>query len=262
MGVGDQVWSGFTDDHHHLPPAMFHHSPSSLFPPVFDIYGSDPKQQAFGFTSFHSPADIAAPSVDSFELDLDLLSQDNDFYQLEVTQVNSAYSQPIISACGPGSAITRSSESSAIDTLSFYSEPFHSPSHHSFTLDDMDFHRICVDDYSGGTVDPTSFGALPPTPPRSPVAPVSSNANALEKPYINRTSFSDYSPQKRDSISSDFFSQLGLSPPVAQSTISPSHITTSLSLLESNPRPLDDLKPDPRKKYRCNACPRCTFSLS
>jgi predicted RNA-binding Zn-ribbon protein involved in translation (DUF1610 family) len=205
------------------------------------------KQPALGldFSSFHSPADIAAPSVDSFELDLDILSQDNDFYQLEVTQVNSAYSQPILSVAGPGSAITRSSESSAQDTLSYYSEPFQSPlSTYSFTFDDMEFHKICVDDPLS-LLDDTSFGRLPPTPPRSPPAP----PLALTKALVPRTSYSDYSPHKRDSV---FFNHLSYSP-ATQSTISPSHISTPVP---STPLNHDESLTDPRKKYKCPSCPR------
>ena len=205
------------------------------------------KQPALGldFSSFHSPADIAAPSVDSFELDLDLLSQDNDFYQLEVTQVNSAYSQPILSAAGPGSAITRSSESSAQDTLSYYSEPFHSPlSNYSF---DMDFHKIHVDDSLSLLEDHTSFGALPPTPPRSPPT--------LSKAMVPRTSYSDYSPHTRDSV---FFNPLGYSP-TTQSTIAPSYISTPVP---STPLAHDESLADPRKKYKCPSCPRGKYILA
>lgn len=238
----------------------------SAFP--FDIYNTDNSKQPFGldFASFHSPADIAAPSVDTFELDLDLLSQDNDFFQLEVTQVGSAYSQPIVPACGPGSAITRSSESSAQDTLSFYSEPFQSPlSTYSYPFEDMDFSKICVDDLSGAqstlsmdNTDPTSFGALPLTPPHSPPSIMSATAKGLEKQFIVRTSYSDYSPPKRESISSsDYYSQLGYNPTVAQSTISPSHISTPLQVMPTAARTLDDDgRADPRKKYRCSSCPR------
>ncbi|KAG6829286.1 hypothetical protein H0H92_005040 [Tricholoma furcatifolium] len=197
--------------------------------PFFDsklLYGLD-------FASFHTPADIAAPSIDCFENDLDQL----DLLELEVTQFNNAFSQ-IPATVGPPSSITLSSESSAHDTLSFYSEPFHSPqTSYSF---EMDFNRICVDDaYPIPQDDPNSFGPLPPTPPRSPPT----------KPYA-RSSFSDYVPAKR--ISDDFYSQLGLTP-----TISPAHISTSV--VPSNvgiPSPPQDKAADPRKKYKCQNCPR------
>lgn len=240
------------------------YSHSSHFP--FDTYNTDLKQQAFGldFTSFHSPADIAAPSVDSFELDLDLLSQDNDFFQLEVTQVNSAYSQPFFPSCGPGSAITRSSESSAPDTWSFYSEPFQSPlSTYSFPLDDMDFQKIRVDDLCAqstfsaldGTNDPTSFGPLPPTPPRSPPALITSTKPPFPKSSDSRTSYSDYSPSKRESIPSNVYSQVGYTHMFTTPTVSPSHISNAVPATPAT-RIDDDARADPRRKYKCTSCPR------
>ncbi|KAG5654043.1 hypothetical protein H0H81_008059 [Sphagnurus paluster] len=238
---------------------MFDQSHSTQFPPaLFDVY-SDPKQHFYGldFSSFHSPADLAAPSIDCFENELDQL----DLLELEVTQVNSAYSQIVSSTCGPPSSITLSSESSAQDTLSFYSEPFTSPqTNYSFSLDDMDFNRIRVDDFPNSSqsplsvldgTDPTSFGRLPPTPPRSPPAKAS---------YISRNSFSDYGPPKRhhsNSISSDFYTHLPYTPSgLAQSTISPSHISNSIPVLPSTPRMTEDHKGDARKKYKCSSCPR------
>ena len=209
------------------------------------------KQPSLGldFSSFHSPADIAAPSVDSFELDLDLLSQDNDFFQLEVTQVNSAYSQPLLSVAGPGSAITRSSESSAPDTLSYYSDSFHSPlSTYSFPFDEMDFHKICVDDPLS-LPDHTSFGTLPPTPPRSPPSLIHS------KTMVPRTAHSEYTPHSRDSV---FFNPLTYSP-TAQSTISPAYISTPVP---SSPLNHDESLTDPRKKYKCPSCPRGKYILT
>ncbi|GLB36451.1 putative zinc finger, C2H2 type [Lyophyllum shimeji] len=235
---------------------MFDQSQSSQFPALFDIY-SDPKQHSYGsldFSSFHSPADIAAPSIDCFEYELDQL----DLLELEVTQVNNAFSQ-VIPTCGPPSSITLSSESSAHDTLSFYSEPFQSPqTNYSFSLDEMDFQRIRVEDYNNSqsplpvlesTSDPSSFGPLPPTPPRSPPA------KAFEKPYVSRTSFSDYAPPKRNSVSSDIYSQLGYNSGVAQSTISPSHISPVTSSTSRMAEDRQD-KGDSRKKYKCTVCPR------
>ena len=197
------------------------------------LYGLD-------FSSFHSPAELAAPSIDCFEHELDQLG---DLLELEVTQVNNAFTQ-IASTFGPPSSVTQSSESSALDSLSFYSEPYPSSQY------DMDFSRICVDDYTTSPLmpspdDPTSFGPLPPTPPHSP------------KAYLSRPSFSDYAPpSKRNSISSDFYSQLGfVTPTIAQPTISPSHISTAPII--SAPQE----KGDPRKKYKCQNCPRGTLAF-
>ncbi|KAG6889367.1 hypothetical protein C0995_001432 [Termitomyces sp. Mi166 len=194
------------------------------------------------FSSFHSPAELAAPSIDCFENELDQL----DLLELEVTQVDNAFTN-IAPSIGPPSSITQSSESSAHDTLSFYSEPHTT---YSFPLDDMDFTRVCVDDYSTSPLmpspdDPTSFGPLPPTPPRSP--------KAFDKTFVSRSSFSDYAPppSKSSSISSDFYAQFGFTTPtIPQSTISPSHISTPPVIAVSQERG------DPRKKYKCPNCPR------
>ncbi|KAG6866855.1 hypothetical protein C0991_008791 [Blastosporella zonata] len=195
-----------------------------------NFYGID-------FGTFHSPADLSTPSIDCFENELDQL----DLLELEVTQVNSAFSH-IPPTIGPPSSITQSSESSLHDTLSFYSEPFHSPqTDYSFSLNDMDFNSIVVEDYIN---DSPSFGPLPPTPPRSP---------------HSRGSFSDYGPpkQRNPSISSSFYSQLAYTPALAQNTIAPSRISTPVVVPSSRDRELDhDEKGDPRKKYKCQNCPR------
>jgi len=237
---------------------------SSHYPALLDLYSTDSKQPSFGLDfAFH---DIVAPSVDSFEYDLDLISQNHDFnaFQLELTQVNSAYNNTVPTQ-GPGSAITFSSESSSQDTLSCYSEPFShaSPptSNYSFPLDvEMDFQRIRVDDFAGSQPmdDPTSFGTLPPTPPRSPPMPLPATAKSFEKPFVSRTSFSDYSPPtKRSSVTSDYYNHLSYNTGVvAQSTISPSHISNSAPVVTSTPRVVDEAKGDPRKKYKCTVCPR------
>jgi hypothetical protein len=228
---------------------------SSHYPALCDLYSTDSKKDF----AFH---DIVAPSVDSFEYDLDLISQNHDFnaFQLELTQVNSAYNYTIPTQ-GPGSAITFSSESSSQDTLSCYSEPFShtSPptSTYSFPLDvEMDFQRIRVDDFPGSQVlaDSTSFGTLPPTPPRSPPMPLPTTAKKFEKPYVSRVSFSDYSPPtKRSSVSSDYYNHLSYnSGVVAQSTISPSHMSHAVPSTRLD----EDAKGDPRKKYKCTVCPR------
>lgn len=256
---------------------MFEQSQSSLYPAIFDIYSPEQKQQSLGldFVSFHSPGDIAAPSVDSFEYDLDLISQNHDLsaFQLELTQVDSAFTHNInIPTCGPGSAITFSTESSAQDTLSSYAESFYnSPttSNYSFPLDvEMDFQRIRVDDYTpsqsalsilDGTVDPTSFGTLPPTPPRSPPVSLTNASKAFDKPYLSRTSYSDCGQQRRNSMSSDYYS-LSYNSTAIQPTISPSHISNPLPVVPSTPRIAEDFKGDPRKKYKCAACPRGQYS--
>ncbi|KAH0590345.1 hypothetical protein H2248_000502 [Termitomyces sp. 'cryptogamus'] len=206
---------------------MAMYEPSQL-PPSKAFYGLD-------FSSFHSPAELAVPSIDCFEYELDQLG---DLLELEVTQVNNAFSQ-IASSLGPPSSVTQSSESSAHDNLSFYSEP-HTAYSDAFSYD-MDFSRICVHDYpTMPPDDPNSFGPLPPTPPHSP------------KAFLTRSSFSDYAPpSKHTDISPDFFSQLGFATPtIAQPTVSPSNISTVQVISVAQE------KGDPRKKYKCQNCPR------
>lgn len=148
------------------------------------LYGLD-------FSSFHSPAELAAPSIDCFENELDQL----DLLELEVTQVNNAFSKhQLPQSLGPPSSITQSE-----DSLSFYSEL---QSHY-----DMDFSRICID--SDYLPDPASFAPLPPTPPHSP------------KSFLNRSSFSDYAPPSK--CANDFYPNFPYATPTA--TISPSNIS-------------------------------------
>lgn len=246
---------------------------SSLFPAFSPQAHKQPGHDLF---SFSSPEVIAAPSVDLFESDVDLINRDFDLSGFDF-QVNAPYPSNTPTPCGPGSAITFSTDSSALsdpafESLSSYSESFYnSPSSHYNYIDipldgvDMDFARIRVDDFpSLDSIDPNSFGALPPTPPRSPPVPLPSSAKSFDKPYTHRTSFSDYGHTKRNSISSsDYYSQLGYSPSVAQTTISPSHISANtIPIVPSAARAVDEYKGDPRKKYKCAACPRGNDSTS
>ncbi|KAF9459422.1 hypothetical protein BDZ94DRAFT_1268138 [Collybia nuda] len=115
----------------------------------------------------------------------------------------------------------------------------------------MGFSHMCVSDIT----DPNSFGNLPPTPPRSPAVPLSNSAKAFDKSYSHRTSFSDYGHSKCGA--SDFYAPLHYSPSITQATISPSHISTAtLPIVPSSVRVIDEYKGDPRKKYKCAACPR------
>jgi hypothetical protein len=250
---------------------------TSPYTPAFEAYNSDfAKQQGLDFFSFHSPSDILAPHPDLFESELDSSLAAFDEIQLQLLTVdsNDAYSflRSDTPTCGPPSTITVSSES-AYDSLSSHSESFYNypqspyPSNYSFPLDlEMDFQRIRVDsvaDYTisqnlnalEATVDPTSFGALPPTPPRSP--PTHPPSKPYEKAYESRTSFSDYGPPTRNSVSPEYYSQLNYNAAaMAQSTVSPSHISTQLPVVPSIPHSDDNYKGDSRKKYKCTACPR------
>jgi hypothetical protein len=254
---------------------------TSPFPDAFDSFDFA-KQQSLDFFSTHSPSDILAPHPDLFESELDSSLAAFDLQlQLLTVDSNDAYSflRSDTPTCGPPSTLTVSSES-AYDSISsrsdsFYNYPYssYSSSDYSFPLDlDMDFQRIRVDgvtDYAsavavnsaqptaGGvlssTVDPTSFGTLPPTPPHSP--PLNNG-----KSYEARSSFSDYGPSPRISITApDYYSQLSFNADaLAHSTVSPSRIS---AVLPQTPIPQhtssdDGYKSDSRKKYKCNVCPR------
>ncbi|KAF4623440.1 hypothetical protein D9613_001672 [Agrocybe pediades] len=245
---------------------------------AFEAYDNEfVKQHGLDFFSFNSPTDILAPHPDLFESDIDSnLAAFPDQLQLLTVDSNEAYNffrteKPYWQ--GPLSTIT---VSESYDSVSSHSESFYNEqintyapqplnSAQTFNCDlEMDFQRFRVgSEYSVPQLnmtdedvnDPTSFGALPPTPPRSPPVPMNNGA----KGFPQRTSFSDYGPPRRSSTtSSDYYSHSSYSPPShAHPTVSPLHISTQLPTVASvNPQPVDDYKGDPRKKYRCSACPR------
>lgn len=233
-------------------------------------YAKQELQQGLDFFSFHSPSDILAPHPDLFESELDSSLAAFDEVQLQLLTVDSndafSYLRSDTPTCGPPSTITVSSESTYDSrSESFYNYP-HSPyaqTNYSFPLDfEMDFQRIRVDNVSDygapqqTTVDPNSFGALPPTPPRSP--PVAT-------PFEHRSSFSDYggarSGRMNSTSSSDYYSRMNYGAG-AQRTVSPAHVNSQLPVTPAVPharslRGVDDESvSDARKKYRCSACPR------
>ena len=246
------------------------------------------QHQSLDFFSFHSPSDVVAPHPDLFESDIDSnLAAYPDQFQLLTVEPNDAYNywkaeQP--QHLGPPSTFTASSASESYESLSSHSDSFYdqisyySPSNinPSQLLDlDMDFARVRVgSEYSTAqstisllddTNDPTSFGALPPTPPRSPPMSVDSDSSKVfDKPYIARTSYSDYCPPRRTSItSSDYYSHIGYTPALGNASVSPLHISAQLPTITSvKPQPIEENKSDLRRKYRCTACPRGTLSLS
>ncbi|KAF9471063.1 hypothetical protein BDN70DRAFT_820510 [Pholiota conissans] len=237
---------------------------------AYDVYNNDfAKQQSLDLFSFHSPSDVVAPHPDLFESDIDSnLAAFSDHLQLLTVDSNDAYNffrteNPQWQ--GPLSTITVSSESLSSHSESFYNEQINSyaptPVNNAQIFDfdlEMDFRRVTVGSEYGVVQpsinimddnDPTSFGALPPTPPRSPPVP-------MNKPYAARTSYSDYGPPSRrgSTTSSDYY---GYTSSHAHPTVSPLHISTQLPTLASvTPQPADEYKGDPRKKYRCSACPR------
>jgi hypothetical protein len=245
---------------------------------AFEAYNNEfTKHQSLDFFSFHSPSDVVAPHPDLFESDIDSnLAAFPDQLQLLTVDSNDAYhffrsEKPQWQ--GPLSTITVSSES--YDSLSSHSESFYNeqirpfapvPVNNTQLFDydlDMDFPRLRVgSEYAAvqpslnimdDVNDPTSFGALPPTPPRSPPVPI-----ANTKPYTARSTYSDYPHHRRSSItSSDYYPHSSYSPSHAHPTVSPLHISSQLPTMATvTPQPVEEFKGDPRKKYRCSACPR------
>lgn len=237
---------------------------STIFHSAFEGYNSEYKPQqlhqpnpslATDFFSFNSN-DITTPDLEAFENELDLISQEFDADALQLFSVDSSdafsYLRSDTPTCGPPSTITVSSES-AYDSSrseSFYNYP-QSPypaSNYSFPLDlEMDFQRIRVDsvrDFANplDPADPTSFGVLPPSPDRSHSR--------------TRSSFSDYAPARRTSVSSDYYNKVNYATGAVGGTIAPSRVVGPISLPQAD----DEYKGgDPRKKYKCSACPRGTF---
>lgn len=242
---------------------------SSPLPDDFELLDFAKEHQGLGL--FNSPSDVLAPHPDQFESELDSNLAAFDQLQLQLLTFDYPFLRSDTPTCGPPSTFTLSSDS-AYDSLSSHSESYYnyphspySPTNYSFPLDlDMDFQKFRVDavsDYaavnstqsSNGTlpttVDPTSFGTLPPTPPHSPPVP------SIE-PFDS--SFSDYGPPSR-SAAPDYYTQLSYNPN-AMATVSPSRVSAQLPLVP-RPRPSSDdgHKGDPRKKYKCTSCPRGDF---
>ena len=238
------------------------------------------KHLSLDFFSFHSPSDVVAPHPDLFESDIDSnLAAYPDQLQLLTVDSNDAYNYwKAEQQQGPPSTITVSSESfeslsshsdSFYDQISYYS-PSNIASNQLLDLD-MEFSRVRVgSEYSTAqsdinllneTNDPTSFGTLPPTPPRSPLD--SESSKVFDKPYITRTSYSDYCPQTQSSTtSSDYYSHLGYTPSLGHTSVSPLHVSAQLQTIASVTPKLEEFKGDPRKKYRCTACPRGIYHFS
>jgi hypothetical protein len=248
--------------HHLLNPAMS----SAAFSFEFDQFAlahqqettTQRKPQVYPFDLFQPTQDIIAATPDSFDFDLDLSlsTEDSSALQLLSVDPNPAFHfvRPETAKPGPLSTFTVSSES-AYESLSSqseslyrssYSQASYAASDFSFPLD-MDFDRIRLDTMSeygssyGGSAynvpQPTAvdldaavgFG-LPPSPPYSP-----------DSPKPRQESFSDYE-----------------SPFTANPAASPNmSISPSASLTPE----LEDKDTDPRKKYKCNVCPRglCLF---
>ena len=252
-------------------------SESQSYAHAFEAYNNEfAKQQGgFDFFSFHSPSDVAAPHPDLFESDID--SNLAAFPDLQLLTVDS-YDPYFFRSSekpqwqSPPSAITVSSDTQ--DSLSSYSLSLYNEQNTTqvnnaqpFPFDhlSMSFQQARIgSDYdavppSMGIIedDPTSFGPLPPTPPQSP--PVK---HYDTKPYSARSTYSDYIPHQRrgSTTSSDYYSHSSYSP--SHPTVSPIHISTQLPAVATvAPQPAEEIRGDPRKKYKCPSCPRGTCEI-
>ncbi|KAF9452558.1 hypothetical protein P691DRAFT_804304 [Macrolepiota fuliginosa MF-IS2] len=254
-------------------------SDSSLYTAGFESYTmfDYSKQPGFDFLSQSTDALPSHPDVGEFESEIDsTLAGFEGTEPLQILVQNDySFIRPGLTSCGPLSAFTESAyESSSTRSESAYNPPSpNSGSTYSYAgssyssaydLENMalDFqHGVCVDDYTtqsgigvNDSVDPTSFGALPPTPPRSPPAAISAG-----KAY--RTSYPDYCPPRRSSMT-ELYPQItfNTAPIGGHSTVSPINISAQLPqvqqpMLQSRAM-VDAQKVDPRKKYKCSHCPR------
>ncbi|KXN83610.1 Fez family zinc finger protein 1 [Leucoagaricus sp. SymC.cos] len=236
------------------------------------------KQHTFDFLFQSAESVPSHPDVGEFESEIDstLEGYEGPEHLHLLVQNDYSYMRPGLTSCGPLSAFTDSAyESSSTRSESAYNPPSpNSGSTYSYAgstysspyeLDAMalDFQGVCVEDYTAqptinvnDSVDPTSFGPLPPTPPRSPPAPMSA-----AKSY-HRTSYSDYAPARRSSITSELYPQITFNSGMGtgHSTVSPLNISAQLPQVQQpmmQARSLVDAqKADPRKKYKCSHCPR------
>jgi hypothetical protein len=252
-------------------------SDSSLSTAGFETFTMDYKQPGFDFLFQNVDTLPSHPDLGEFESEIDSTLAGYEGPEHLHYLVQNDYSL-IKAGVGPLSAFTDSAyESSSTRSESAYNPPSpNSGSTYSYAgstyssaieLESMalDFQAVCVEDYSTqpsiaghDSVDPTSFGPLPPTPPRSPSAHI-----AAGKPYA-RAAYSDYGAPRRSSITSDIYPQITFNPtPLnAHSTVSPINISSHLPqvqqpVIQSRPM-VDQQKVDPRKKYKCSHCPRGT----
>ena len=240
---------------------------------VVDSYNNDllKFQNNIDFFSFLPPVEVAAPHPDLFESDIDSnLAAFTDQLQLFTVDSNDAYNyfrteKPHWQ--GPLSTITVSSDS--CDTISNHSESlYNEPTRvndcetrlFDFSELDMDFQRVSVN--SDYVTVPSSLSMIddsPDHPSFSPLSPtpLSASPKFFDKSYpTHRSSYSDYVPSRRKPFtSSDYYPSMAYTPQ-SHPTVSPSHISTQLPAITAvTPLPVEEVK-DPRKKYKCTACPR------
>lgn len=220
----------------------------------FDAYPD--YQKAFSsFDSFINPStDPVAPHPEIFESELDSIpGLDGPLDFLTNTVFNIPLNDAIYTAPSTFTASSDSYDTVSIHSGSFYNYPNSPYPGAAFSFADMDLGQVHPrggSDYASNATlstidsgaDPTSFGPLPPTPPRSPI-----NSS---RPYATSTCFSDYSAA--GAVGSEYFPSLefaatGLNHP----TVSPLNVSRALG-----PATTMEDKMDPRRKHRCPKCTR------
>ncbi|KAF8640508.1 hypothetical protein AX17_000170 [Amanita inopinata Kibby_2008] len=224
------------------------------------------------FSSFdffiNSTTDPVAPHPDLFDSELDSslagLEGSIDYLPSNVFSIP----RPDV-FYGPPSSLTASSDS-AYDTVSTLSDSFcnypnspYSPSTFSFADLDMDLNQVHArggSDYGGAaalnpidnTSDPTSFGTLPPTPPRSPII----TTKTYERSYVGASCFSDYSTSSGPVTAEHYFNQLDYATAnITHPTVSPLNVS-GRTLGPLSVSTVEEHKLDSRKKHKCPKCPR------
>lgn len=231
--------------------------------------------------SFHTYGDIFAPGIDQFESELD---SDPSVAAFEIPQAFAADPTPAFTVlrsepflCGPPSAFTADSDSAYNDTFSNHSGSIYSPSSafgsapSSNLPFDFDFSKINMETLSDYSVPDMSelsavfgFDSYASTPDDSPTMPT----------YAPRDTRSDYEPQGLSVVApmltsiSEYTPSTGIKVerPVIrrQATLTPS---STVSPPATSPEPYlsavhqEEIKlvsDDPKKKYQCPNCPRCS----
>jgi uncharacterized Zn-finger protein len=250
---------------------------SDAFPQAaaVDSYNDHLKlQNNLDFLSFFPPVEVVAPHPDLFESDIDSnLAAFTDHLQLFTVDSNDAYNffrSEKHQWQGPLSTISFSTDS--CDSVSFYNESITRVTDEEnrlfdFTDLDMDFQRVSVgSEYAAvqstlgmidGSTDHSAFAPLSPTPPTSP--PLTMNVpKVFDKTYTaHRSSYSECGPPRRKlfTTSSDYYPEMVYTPQ-SHPTVSPSNISSQLPSIAAVSPPPGDGMTDPRKKYKCTACPR------
>ena len=235
----------------------------------FDAYLDH--QKGFGsFDFFINSYEPDAPQPEQFDSELDSIAG---LDSAVIAGIGSVFTIPafyINNSNNNTPSVFTSSSDSAYDTASTLSESFgnhpkspYPASTFSFADFDMELGQVqprAGSDYAGSslnsidsTTDPTSFGTLPPTPPRSPINCVN---KGYDGSYANPGCFSNY-PAGGNAVTADPFF------PLDYGVANLNHPTVSPLNVSAGPAAdMDENKMDPRRKHKCPKCPRGqTFAL-